>query len=249
MTLLIDIGNTRIKWATLHAGKLTAQSAAAHVGWGSAELAQSVLAAVARPEKVVVSNVGGQHIGEALAAAVRKAWSIETRFVHSTAQVGGVRNAYADPAKLGVDRLMAMVGARSLIKEPVCIASVGTAMTVDAVDGDGRHLGGVIVPGPDLMVSSLLRNTSEIAARAAQGEVRHGVFADNTLGAVRQGAVSALAALVERSVEAMQAELRGAPTLLLTGGASGHVEGLIRLPVRTIPDLVLQGLAVVAAAA
>lgn len=249
MTLLIDIGNTRIKWATLQAGELSAQSAAAHAGWGSAELSRFVLAAVTRPEAVMVSNVGGQRIGDALVAAVHGAWSIEPTFVHSTAQAGGVRNAYPDPAKLGVDRFMGMIGARSLFKEPVCIASVGTAMTVDAVDGDGRHLGGVIVPGPDLMVSSLLRNTSDIAVRAAQGEVGHGVFADNTLGAIRQGAVSALAALVERSVEAMQAELGHAPTLLLTGGACGHVESLIRLPVRTVPDLVLQGLAVVAAAA
>jgi type III pantothenate kinase len=95
-------------------------------------------------------------------------------------------------------------------------------------------------------VSSLLRNTSDIAVRAEQGDIRHGVFADNTLGAVRQGAVSALAALIERSVESMQSELGQTPILLLTGGASSHLEGLIRLPYRMVPDLVLQGLAVVA---
>jgi type III pantothenate kinase len=98
------------------------------------------------------------------------------------------------------------------------------------------------------MVASLLRNTSEIATRAKQGEIHHGVFADNTLGAVRQGAVNALAALVERSVESLQTQLGQPPVLILTGGASGHLEGLIRLPYRTIPDLVLQGLAVVATA-
>jgi len=246
--LLIDIGNTRIKWATLDDRKLSEQSAAVHAGWSTVEVVGTILEGMPRADRVVVANVGGKKLGDALSDAVREAWGVEAEMLHSTSQAGGIRNAYPQPAKLGVDRLMAMVGAHAMHRSPVCIASVGTAMTIDAIDGAGQHLGGVIVPGPDLMVSSLLRNTSEIATRAKQGDIRHGVFADNTLGAVRQGAVSALAALVERSVESMQTQLGQPPVLILTGGASGHLEGLIRLPYRTIPDLVLQGLAVVATA-
>jgi type III pantothenate kinase len=226
---------------------LSDQSAAAHAGWNAGDISISLLGGMPRADRVVASNVGGQSIGDALREAVRQTWGIEAELLHSTSQAGGVRNAYPEPAKLGVDRLMAMIGAHAMHAEPVCIASVGTAMTVDAVDSNGQHLGGVIVPGPDLMVSSLLRNTSEIATRAEQGDIRDGVFADNTLGAVRQGAVSALAALIERSVESMQSQLGQTPVLLLTGGASGQLEGLLRVPHLTVPDLVLQGLAVVAA--
>lgn len=247
MMLLVDIGNTRIKWATLSDRKLSDQSAAAHTGWNEGDIGSSILQHMPRADRVVVANVGGKRIGDALRDAVREAWGIKAELLHSTSHAGGVRNAYPEPAKLGVDRLMAMIGAHAMHPEPVCIASVGTAMTVDAVDATGQHLGGVIVPGPDLMVSSLLRNTSDIATRAEQGDVRHGVFADNTLGAVRQGAVSALAALIERSVESMQSQLGQAPILLLTGGASSQLEDLIRIPYHTVPDLVLQGVAVVAA--
>lgn len=248
MILLIDIGNTRIKWAALADRKLGEQSAAAHTGWGRGEITSTILQQCATPERVVVSNVGGKGIGDLLREAVLTAWSIETQFVHSTAQAGEVRNAYAEPAKLGVDRWLAMIGAHAIVKAPACIVSVGTAMTIDALDRAGQHLGGVIVPGPDLMVSSLLQNTSEIAPRAQEGSIRDGVFADNTLGAVRQGAVNALAALVERAVESMQARVRETPVLFLTGGASGHLEGLIKLPYRSVADLVLRGLAVVATA-
>lgn len=246
MTLLVDIGNTRIKWATLSGGVLGAQSAASHAAWGRDEVNNTVLTQSPPPQRVVVANVGGSRIGELLREAVRSAWNIEVQFVHSTSQAGDVRNAYPEPAKLGVDRWMAMIGARAMERAPACIVSVGTAMTIDALDGDGRHLGGVIVPGPDLMVTSLLRNTSEIATRAAQGNIGADVFADNTLGAIRQGAVNALAALVERAVQSMLARISTRPVLFLTGGASASLEGLLQYPYRHVPDLVLRGLAVVA---
>ena len=125
-------------------------------------------------------------------------WHVHPEFVESGATAGGVRSAYAEPAKLGVDRWMAMIGARTMDPRTACVVSIGTAMTIDGLDGAGRHLGGVIVPGPDLMVGSLLRNTSEIARRAEQGSVGAKLLADNTLGAITQGATHALAALSAR---------------------------------------------------
>src|SRR5690606_11248398 len=127
---------------------------------------------------------------------------------------------------------------------PACIVSVGTAMTIDGVDRRGLHLGGVITPGPDLMASSLFSNTSDIAQRAQQGASTDALFADNTLGAVEQGATHALAALVERAVDVMQAQLGEAPVLIFTGGASSRVQPAVRRPGVVVPDLVLRGLAV-----
>jgi type III pantothenate kinase len=247
MVLLIDIGNTRIKWARLAEGRIGEQTAAVHGNWTRDDFIQQVLSSGSRAERVFIGNVGGKRMGDLARAAIAHAWQIEPRFVHSPAVQAGIRNAYPEPAKLGVDRWLAMLGGRALEPRPLCVVSVGTAMTIDGLDASGQHLGGVIVPGPELMVSSLLKNTSDIAQRAAGGQTRDELFADNTLGAIQQGAVQALAALVERALETLQKQLGQAPILLVTGGASGRILGALHAPGREIPDLVLRGLAVVAA--
>lgn len=263
MLLLIDIGNTRIKWARADARQaalqdapqdalegeleLTEQSAAVHANWTEQDFVQQVLDAGPRAERVLIANVGGKRMGDLVLAALMRRWQLQPQFMQSPAAAAGIRNAYPEPANLGVDRWMAMLGARALEAGPLCVVSVGTAMTIDGVDAGGQHLGGVIVPGPDLMVSSLLKNTSEIAQRAATGRTQAQLFADNTLGAIQQGAVQALAALVDRALETMQAQLGQAPALLITGGASATLRGALRVSGRDIPDLVLRGLLVAAA--
>lgn len=246
MILLIDIGNTRIKWAQLKDGGVGPQSAAAYAGWQRDDVIHSILQPNARPDRVLIANVGGMQIGNSVRDAIASEWGVQAEFMQSTAYAGGVRNAYADPAKLGVDRWLAVIGAHAMEQRAACVVSAGTAMTIDAVDAQGRHLGGVIVPGPALMVSSLLRNTSEIAHRAEQGSVSGELFANNTLGAVQQGVVHALAALIERSVRTTQERTGAVPILLLTGGASLQLESSVGIPFRTVPDLVLRGLAVLA---
>lgn len=246
MILLIDIGNTRIKWARFEHGSLQPQSAAVHAAWTSETFVETILERSDAAHRVLIGNVSGARMAELARTATLQAWKIEPEFIASTAAAGGVRNAYSQPAKLGVDRWLAVIGAHALERGPVCVVSAGTALTIDGVDAGGLHLGGVIVPGPDLMVSSLLQNTSDIAQRAQQGGATDALFADNTLGAICQGAEHALAALVERAVGNMRRQLNETPTLLLTGGASNRLEKSIALSYRTVPDLVLQGLAVLA---
>jgi type III pantothenate kinase len=247
MILLIDIGNTRIKWAQLIGTALGEQSAAAHAAWTQDDLVRALSNTTMRPQRVLISNVGGAKIGEWVRNCAAGAWQITAEFIESTAQAGGVRTGYADPNKLGVDRWLAMIAAHALEQRAVCVVSVGTAMTIDAVDAAGQHLGGVIVPGPDLMLKSLLHNTSDLAQRSQQGSSTEAVFADNTLGAMQQGAVHALAALIERAFTTMRRETKDEPALLLTGGASARVASALSLSYKSIPDLVLRGLAVVAA--
>ncbi len=244
--LLIDIGNTRIKWARFEDGVLQPQSASPHADWSAGTFVETVLQRGNRSDRVLVSNVAGPRMADVVRTPVAQTWQMEAEFVASTPIAGGVRNAYPQAAKLGVDRWLAIIGAHALERDAVCVVSVGTAMTIDGVAADGRHLGGVIVPGPDLMVTSLLKNTSDIAQRAQQGAAGDGLFADNTLGAIRQGADHALAALIERAVGVMRRTLNETPKLLVTGGASDRVEKAIGLPYRAVPDLVLQGLAVLA---
>lgn len=246
MPLLIDIGNTRIKWARFEHGKLQPQAAAPHADWSAKTFIETVLHSGGRDARVLVSNVSGPRMTDIVRSATMQTWQVEPELVTSSAAAGGIRNAYPRPQQLGVDRWLAILGAHALERTAVCVVSVGTALTIDGVAADGRHLGGVIVPGPDLMVSSLLRNTSDIAERAQQGRASNALFADNTLGAIQQGAQHALAALVERAVGVMRHSLQETPTVLITGGASACVEKSLGLPYRAVPDLVLRGLAVLA---
>ena len=244
--LLCDIGNTRFKWALLGEHGLGVQHAHSYAGWGAAQVREHVLLPAGKVSRVIVSNVGGDKIAEVFRATVQDDLGLAPDFFCSTVQAGGVRNAYQRPEKLGVDRWAAMIGAHDQEKRAVCVIDVGTAATIDAVAADGAHLGGLIVPGPDLMMSSLMRTTSDIATFAREGHANAGFFADNTLAAINHGAVHALAALVERAVNATRLQTAEEPAVLLTGGASDRFEQVLQIPLKKIPDLVLRGLAVLA---
>jgi type III pantothenate kinase len=242
MTLLVDVGNTRVKWARLDAaGGLGPQSAAAHAGW-SADDWRSALFVGAPVGRVLVSSVAGEATNAALAAAARLANSGPVEFVATAREAAGVRNGYADPRLLGVDRWVAVIGAWSRVRDCCVVADVGTAATVDVVAADGRHLGGYIVPGPVLMVRSLLRSTSDLALRhAAGGEARATGFADNTRDAIERGCRLAVASLIERCCDEVAASGRR-PRLLVTGGAANEVLPYLRTGAELVPDLVLRGL-------
>jgi len=162
MILLIDIGNTRIKWAELEAGQLSPQRALAHSTVDHRKLFEDMLGSLSSPERVLIANVGGRAIEAACIGAIRERWTVEPEVIVSSAQAAGVTNAYREPHKLGVDRWLAVIAAHARVNGPACVVGVGTAMTIDGVDGSGRHLGGAIVPGPQLMIESLLKGTSDI---------------------------------------------------------------------------------------
>ena len=246
--LLIDAGNTRLKWAVLSEARLGAQQAEAYAEWGVEQFRQRVLIPAGGIDRLLVGNVGGRRIASLIADAIAVVPEITAEFVEATRSGGGIQNGYSDPSQLGVDRWAAMIGARAHGAGPVCVVSVGTAMTIDGVDASGLHLGGLIVPGPDLMVSSLMHNTSDIASRSQDGTLGKGLFADNTLGGVHQGTLHALACLIQQAMNFMTTHCGQRPALLITGGAAHRLEPFMTGPLQVLPDLVLKGLAVLAQA-
>ena len=245
--LLIDIGNTRLKWALLAPhGELGEQFAIAHGNWHSDTWRQTFDSMESRPSRILVSNVAGSRAEQALRAAASERWQLDIELQTSVRAAAGVRNGYAEPQQLGVDRWLGVIAAHRSEQRTACVASIGTAMTIDAVTGEGQHLGGLIVPGPRLMIDSLLRGTSDIAARAQEREIAADGFADHTFAAIVQGSRLACAALIERSVRTLAAHEQQQPSLILTGGAADEVRSHIDLPCRVVPDLVLRGLAVLA---
>lgn len=242
--LLVDIGNTRVKWARLVDGKMSKQQAATNAGWTAADYAKRVIGRT--PDRIVVSSVAGDDVNDALTQAARKAGAPTPEFVASERTAAGVTTDYIDPWRLGVDRFVAAIGAHHLSSgQPVCVVSIGTAMTLDLIDGSGRHHGGAIVPGPALMVSSLLTQTNGIRRRAKGGpDGATGMFAQTTRNAIGEGARYAAAGVIDRALEESRIRLGNKPLVILTGGGSADIKPLIRSTCVSLPDLVLHGLAV-----
>jgi type III pantothenate kinase len=240
MILLIDCGNSRVKWA-MHGNPSQATERAS---WPDAEF----LAALARkPDRVYVANVAGPEFGARVTEIVGERTGLMPVYARVVKQRDGLHIAYSDPSRLGVDRWLAMIAARSLHGGVSCIVDVGTAMTVDAIDPRGRHLGGLILPGPDLMVASLLAGTSDLVELfSAGGQEQPGYLSDNTYGAIRLGAVQSLAATVDRCVARLQRDFGAPPAVFLTGGAAERILPMTEASALLIPDLVLDGLAVLA---
>ncbi len=266
-TLLIDAGNSRIKWAYLRHGRIGKQFAIANrqprgklraAGTGLDDrqwraLTQRWRSAALRANDplrdVLVVSVAGARFDARLKRFCQQQLKLPLRFAGSSRAAGGVRNGYRDPWRLGADRWVALIGARALLPgRALCVVDAGTALTIDLLDAAGRHRGGAIVPGPQLMVDSLLRGTSGIRRRAAQGKGGGAsLFARDTHGALQAGAGHAAAAVIERALGEARVMLQARPQLLLTGGAAPQLRGLLGAKGRAVPDLVLRGLAVLAA--
>jgi type III pantothenate kinase len=246
MDLLLDVGNTRVKWAWLEEFGLAASSAAAHDTTHRAW--QAEIEADGRvPHRLVVSNVAGATVRDVVVDWSLGHFNLQPEMLVSSAEACGVRNAYAHPAALGVDRWLALLAARSRMAGPVLVVSAGTAFAIDPLDGAGRHRGGCVMPGERLMREALYAQTSGVAAAALlDAAAVEDVFGVNTAGAVQQGARLALASLVDRTASAFEAALGVAPAILMSGGGAADVAPLVARRVEIAPHLVLEGLALVA---
>jgi type III pantothenate kinase len=239
MKLLLDLGNTRLKWAVLDRGTRIAQGA---VAWN--EDVESVLAAVWGSLEGVAHIYGASVVDPAKEARVEAiADAVRARSIYwlrTPAEACGVRSAYAEPERLGVDRFLAMISAYHDGSAPCVLVGVGTALTLDALNGEGRHLGGLIAPGPQLMQQSLWGATARV--RPEPGRVLDA--ADNTADAVASGCWQAAVALIERFVVRMSPQLGGAPQVILGGGDAAQLQPLLVMPTQLTEDSVLRGLAV-----
>ncbi|MEL7449805.1 MAG: type III pantothenate kinase [Pseudomonadota bacterium] len=235
--LLIDAGNSRIKWALSSADGLEAHGVA-ETGAGLPAVLTQLPA-----QRVMIGSVAGDEHDHELQAALRDAGHGPVTFATVQRDCCGLKIAYEVPARLGVDRWLAMLGGQGLVDGALCIADAGTALTVDAVTGDGQHLGGLIAPGTGTMMRAMLSDTARIGEAGPVDTLTAGdMFASDTGAAVAAGAGFAAAALIDRAVNEL-AERQDEPvTLLLTGGEAPALARLVTTPTTVSPDLVLRGL-------
>ena len=233
---VFDLGNTRLKAAPLDAdGRVGEVVAIAH---GGADLEAGLARHLPRSIDVAyLASVAADDVR----VAVLQALSTRCRRIavaRTTPRWDGLRIAYADPSRLGVDRFLAMLAVQNENAGPALVCGVGTALTIDLLDAEGRHRGGRIAPSPTLMREALHRRAAQLPIEG--GSYRE--FADDTIDALASGCDGAALGLVERSLAEARRELGTEPALVLHGGGAPSLAD--RLPsARLVPTLVLDGLA------
>jgi type III pantothenate kinase len=209
----------------------------------SDKILSSMWGEIPSPLQVMVSNVAGLDIANQLKAWVQQRWGLVPQFACSMVKGYGVNNAYRYPEKLGVDRWVALIAAHHACPGPVCVVDCGTAITVDALDAEGNHLGGVIAPGLMVMRQSLAGGTH--ALPNAEDNFHH-TLAIETKAAIASGTLQAVAGLIERCIREITSRLGSKPRLWVTGGDAPAIAPLLEIPFELKPELVLEGLLVIA---
>ena len=234
MILAVDAGNSRVKWA-LHDGRsFVREGWVAHADFDALDAQWSSLPA---PSSIVIANVAGDETGQRLRKCLER-WPIAPRWASSARSQAGVTNCYDEPSQLGVDRWAALIGARAHSSDPCIVVNAGTAMTVDALGAQGKFIGGIIVPGFNLMHESLAANTARLSAERGNFTP----FPRTTRDAITSGAIQALCGAIERMRDAMLAAGHREPVLVFSGGAGELVAGHLGRPARNVDKLVLEGL-------
>ena len=235
--LAIDAGNTRVKWGVHDGSRWLRQASVETVH--AAEL-KPALAGLPPLQAVVVSNVAGAALRAAILQALPP--TLSPRWIKSKRAQCGVRNSYDDPAQLGCDRWAALIGAHRLHGGPAVVVDAGTALTADALTGDGVFVGGIIVPGAELMRKALAEHTAALTPQPGE----FSFFPAATGDAIMSGVINALAGAVERMARFLEAAGQPQPACVLSGGGAALLEPYLNLEVKVVDNLVLEGLLTIA---
>ena len=247
--LAIDVGNTRLKWAlyqTHHPdAPLLAQGA--EFLENIEKLADGAWATLAPPQRMLGCIVAGDAVKRRVEEQM-EIWDVASQWVVSSAAEAGLRNGYDYPARLGADRWVAMIGAwhRALRQgptRPMVVVMVGTAVTVEAIDTNGKFLGGFILPGHGIMLRALESGTAGL--HVPTGEVCE--FPTNTSDALTSGGTYAIAGAVERMVQHVRSHCGAEPACVMTGGAGWKMAPSMSVQFELVDNLIFDGLLEMAA--
>ncbi|HCX87161.1 MAG TPA: hypothetical protein DG761_03980 [Gammaproteobacteria bacterium] len=237
--LLIDHGNSRIKWAMAGAQSWSVGEA---IDYSGKETDFGPWSELDAPQRIVVSNSAGRAAFAHLENWCQSQWQLKPQLLKAKPAQHGVSNSYPEPETLGSDRWLALIAARQLRKGPLAVIDCGTAVTVDALSGEGAFLGGVISAGPKISAGALI----ERAAHLDREDMRYsGVFNTDTASAVTAGALIFVVGGIEKVLAEFRPKLGDGFTVFMTGGWAETIAPLMRTEVTVYPDLVLQGIQLV----
>jgi type III pantothenate kinase len=246
--LAVDVGNTRLKWALYDQG----QPGATLLNQGVVfvehidELSEGDWRHLT-PHTMLGCNVTGDAVRRRIEYQM-EAFEAAPRWVVAQERAGGVINGYDHPTRLGADRWAALAGARWHVTKrlrpgvptPTLVVMIGTAVTVDAVDADGRFLGGIIIPGHGIMLKALESGTAGL--RVPTGEVRN--FPLNTSDGLTSGGTFAITGAIESMHRRLHQHCGAAPVVLMTGGAGWKVSPYLSVAHELVETLIFDGLLV-----
>jgi type III pantothenate kinase len=242
--LALDIGNTRLKWALYGAPHPGAELLAEGAEFleNIDKLAEGPWSGLAAPQHILGCVVAGDAVKRRVQEQM-ELWDVTPQWVVSSESEAGLRNGYDHPTRLGADRWVAIIGGyhRMLSQgapRPMVIVMVGTAVTVEAIDPDGKFLGGLILPGHGIMLRALESGTAGL--HVPTGEVRK--FPTNTSDALTSGGTFAIAGAVERMVQHVTAHCGATPKCIMTGGAGWKMAPSMSVPFELVDNLIFEGL-------
>jgi type III pantothenate kinase len=246
MKLLIDAGNTRIKWALvdgeewMRRGDLPTGQAgelSRIIGEQVAQLSPD--ASLHEINQIWVSNVAGDDVSRII-LNIGAGVSVQPHFAVARETQCGVRNGYSNHNQLGSDRWTALISAWHIVKGRCLVVNSGTATTVDTLSGQGQFIGGLILPGVELMRRSLAEATDRL--KSIQGEYMP--YPLNTADAIYSGAIQAICGAIERQYSLLDDD---SVPLVLSGGTAETLQphlnrSCFKVPPRVVDNLVLRGL-------
>lgn len=239
MNLLVDIGNSRLKWGMEQSGLIRLGGAIDYHQVDVTGELQQVWQQVKAPRKLAIASVAAKQLLFEVTELAGRLWpALQLVVPQVTAEAFGVRNAYPHPEKLGVDRWLAMLAAHRYYPGHCCVVDCGTAITADVVDAEGRHLGGLICPGLRSMKKALAADTVDL--RFIPQQPTSVELADNTVAAIDGGTLLAVVGLIEAVLCRQNVSCR----LILCGGDAEAVAGHLQHAMVIDPELVLKGLSI-----
>lgn len=245
--LLIDMGNTRIKWVWAVAGRLDEATCGRGDLNAFRRFARS--RAGASPGRVLLSSVAAKERTRAVTDACSSHWAVTISRLAARRQQAGITNAYEQAETLGVDRWLAIVGAAHTYGTPVVIWDLGTATTLDAVDAGGQHLGGYIFPGPATMLEALRSGTAltvpgdfSAALKDSQASREQSIRpGQTTADCIVQGVIATQIGALNQFLRYISPQV-GNPSLIVTGGAAQELLPGIKFKHIHDPWLVFRGM-------
>lgn len=242
--LALDVGNTRLKWALYDAPQpgTTLIAHGAEFLENIDILAEGPWRDLAEPSQILGCIVAGDAIRRRVSAQL-ELWDVAPQWVVASNAEAGLTNGYDHPTRLGADRWVAMIGARQRMlargeRRPLVVVMVGTAVTVEAIDSEGKFLGGIIIPGHGIMLRALESGTAGL--HVPTGEVVD--FPTNTSDALTSGGTFAIAGAVERMIQHVTKHCGAAPVCIMTGGAGWKMAPSMSVPFELVDSLIFDGL-------
>lgn len=240
--LLVDIGNSRLKWATYDKqfeksgvmdSVLAELSATLEKQWQNL-----------KPSSAVLCSVSSKEITNLVSNWISDKWQCPVSYFVASDKYQSITNSYSKPEQLGADRWAALIAARNVTTNATCIIDCGTAITLDGLDSDGQHIGGAILPGHSLQTSVLQTGTALDDWLSNNHELALSLPIKSTTSAIEYGTSYGIAGAIDRLILEFRKQLGDNMVVLLTGGGAAAVSELLLSEFRLIEDLVLMGLAV-----